>query len=138
MINDNGSGSAMLLSMAKWLVENPQTQELSIRFAWWSAEEVGLIGSQEYVNTTDELSKIQYYLNFDMVASPNYVRFIYDGDGSQFGLEGPPGSDRIERAFEDHFEQVGLTSTGTPFDGRSDYGPFIPKANLAFQTKLNY
>ena len=60
-----------------------------------------------------------------MVASPNYVRFIYDGDGSQFGLEGPAGSDRIEQAFEDHFEQVGLVNTGTPFDGRSDYGPFI-------------
>lgn len=124
-INDNGSGSAMLLSMAKWLVEHPQSQELSIRFAWWSAEEVGLIGSQEYVDTTDDLSKIQFYLNFDMVASPNYVRFIYDGDGSQYGLEGPPGSDRIEQAFEEHFEQVGLAFTGTPFDGRSDYGPFI-------------
>ena len=63
-INDNGSGSAMLLSMVKWLVENPQEQELSIRFAWWSAEEVGLIGSQEYVDTTSELDKVQYYLNF--------------------------------------------------------------------------
>ena len=124
-INDNGSGSAMLLSIAKWLAENPQQQELSVRFAWWSAEEVGLIGSQEYVDTTDDLSQVQYYLNFDMVASPNYVRFIYDGDGSQFGLQGPSGSGRIEQAFEDHFEQVGLLCTGTPFDGRSDYGPFI-------------
>ena len=124
-INDNGSGSAMLLSIAKWLMDTPHSQELSVRFAWWSAEEVGLIGSQEYVNTTDDLGQIQYYLNFDMVASPNYVRFIYDGDGSQFGLQGPPGSGRIEEAFEKHFEQVGLTFTGTPFDGRSDYGPFI-------------
>ena len=53
------------------------------------------------------------------------MRFIYDGDGSQYGLEGPTGSGRIEQAFEDHFEKVGLTFTGTPFDGRSDYGPFI-------------
>ena len=124
-INDNGSGSAMLLSMAKWLAENSPSQELSVRFAWWSAEELGLLGSQEYVDSTTELNKVQYYLNFDMVSSPNYVRFIYDGDGSQFGLEGPAGSDQIEHAFEEHFENVGLVFTGTPFDGRSDYGPFI-------------
>ncbi len=124
-INDNGSGSAMLLAMAEWMQENPTVTEHGIRFAWWSAEEIGLLGSTYHVENTDNLDKVLYYLNYDMVASPNYVRFIYDGDGSQFGLEGPSGSDVIESAFEEHFTMAGLDFTGTPFDGRSDYGPFV-------------
>ncbi len=128
-INDNGSGSAMLLAMADWLASNTPDTQSTIRFAWWSAEELGLLGSQHYVENATDLNEIQYYLNFDMVASPNYVRFIYDGDGSQFGLEGPIGSDIIETAFQTHFQDKGLTFTGTPFDGRSDYGPFI-QANI--------
>ena len=66
-------------------------------------------------------------LNFDMVASPNYVRMVYDGDGSDnpdIG-PGPVGSDIIESIFNDHFASRGLASRSTAFDGRSDYGPFI-------------
>ena len=65
-------------------------------------------------------------LNFDMVASPNFVRFVYDGDntlGSE--TEIPPGSDEIEHLFLDYFAQRGLATEPTEFDGRSDYGPFI-------------
>ena len=124
-INDNGSGSSMLLAMAEWFVGNPMDKAHNIRFAWWSAEEIGLIGSQYYVDNATNLSEIEYYLNFDMVASPNFVPFIYDGNGDQFGLQGPSGSAEIEEAFETHFSDNGLPFTGTPFDGRSDYGPFV-------------
>ena len=124
-INDNGSGSSMLLAMAAWFVENPMEKDRNIRFAWWSAEEIGLIGSQYYVDNATDLNEIEYYLNFDMVASPNYVPFIYDGNGDQFGLQGPSGSAKIEETFEAHFTERGLPFTGTPFDGRSDYGPFV-------------
>ena len=70
-------------------------------------------------------------LNFDMVGSPNMVRFVYDGDNSAFPpapgqvQAGPPGSGEIERVFRDYFAAVGLASEPTPFSGRSDYGPFI-------------
>jgi Zn-dependent M28 family amino/carboxypeptidase len=64
-------------------------------------------------------------LNFDMVGSPNFVRFVYDGDGSDTPVEGPPGSDEIEQVFLDYFAGVGLASAPTAFSGRSDYGPFI-------------
>ena len=33
-------------------------------------------------SSDDELGEIYANLNFDMVGSPNYVRFVYDGDGS--------------------------------------------------------
>ena len=64
---------------------------------------------------------IALYLNFDMIGSPNFARFIYDGNGSAFGESGPPGSDTIERTFQRYFEEKGLTSGQTAFDGRSDY-----------------
>jgi Zn-dependent M28 family amino/carboxypeptidase len=65
------------------------------------------------------------YLNFDMVGSPNFGLFIYDGDGSGFGLEGPPGSDDIEALFERFYADRGIPTEPTAFDGRSDYFDFI-------------
>ena len=64
-------------------------------------------------------------LNFDMVGSPNFVRFVYDGDGSAFGATGPNGSARVEQVFLDYFASQGLATEPTEFDGRSDYFAFI-------------
>lgn len=63
--------------------------------------------------------------NVDMIGSPNYVLGVYDGDGSAFGLTGPPGSSELEHTLEDYFKSVGLPSVPTAFTGRSDYGPFL-------------
>ena len=60
-----------------------------------------------------------------MIGSPNYARFIYDGNGDAFGIKGPSGSGNIERVFEDYFASQGLISEPTAFDGRSDYDAFI-------------
>ena len=64
-----------------------------------------------------------------MLGSPNYVRFVYDGDGSATPDDpddaGPAGSAAIERVFKRYFAAKGLPTDPTPFDGRSDYGPFI-------------
>ena len=60
-----------------------------------------------------------------MVGSPNFVRFVYDGDGSAFGVDGPSGSGRIEYVFVDYFASQGLATEPTEFDGRSDYDAFI-------------
>jgi Zn-dependent M28 family amino/carboxypeptidase len=126
-INDNGSGSATILEVAQELAEGRIRTPNRVRFAWWGAEEAGLLGSTEYVASLspDELDDIALDLNFDMVGSPNAVRFVYDGDGDATGTAGPAGSDRIERVFERYFAARGLASAPTAFDGRSDYGPFI-------------
>ena len=60
-----------------------------------------------------------------MIASPNFARMIYDGDGSYSYMQGPGHSDEIESMFEVHFDDQNLSHQPTPFDGRSDYGPFI-------------
>jgi len=126
-INDNGSGSAALLAMAQKFAAEDYQSANRVRFAFWGAEEIGLVGSSYYVqNASDsELNKILANLNFDMLASPNYVRFIYDGDGSDTFESGPAGSAEIEALFEDYFRSKDLKFSATSFDGRSDYGPFI-------------
>ncbi|MFE0704771.1 M28 family metallopeptidase [Streptomyces sp. NPDC058872] len=128
-INDNGSGSAGLLQTALELAKSKDKVRNKVRFAWWSAEELGLLGSEHYVNTLTPLDKgeIKLYLNFDMIASPNYGLFVYDGDDSD-GVgagPGPEGSAQLERAITDFMDKRGIPHEGTDFTGRSDYGPFI-------------
>ena len=98
-----------------------------VRFAWWGAEESGLVGSNYYIAnlTPDELDKIALSLNFDMVGSPNYVRFVYDGSGNEFGLAGPPGSAAVQSLFADFYAARGLASEPTQIDFRSDYAAFF-------------
>ncbi len=126
-INDNGSGSATLIEVAEQISEQRIRPENKLRFAWWGAEEQGLVGSTEYVAglTEEEGADIALYLNFDMIGSPNFARLIYDGNGSKFGLVGPDGSGAIERTFQRYFDAQDLASGQTAFDGRSDYKPFI-------------
>ncbi|KAF9525100.1 hypothetical protein CPB83DRAFT_796782 [Crepidotus variabilis] len=124
-INDNGSGSIGILEVALQLSKYETKQ--AVRFGFWTAEESGLVGSSQYVTslTTAQNQKIALYLNFDMIASPNYGHFIYDGDGSQFNITGPAGSDKIEKTFQDYFKSIKYPSGSAAFNGRSDYGPFL-------------
>jgi Zn-dependent M28 family amino/carboxypeptidase len=126
-INDNGSGSATILEVAEVFAEQGREARNKLRFMWYGAEEFSLLGSDFYVEglSQAERDKIALMLNFDMVGSPNFVRFVYDGDGSDTPTAGPPGSAAIEQAFLDYFSGVGLLNAPTAFDGRSDYGPFI-------------
>lgn len=126
-INDNGSGSAALLETAIQMSKTKPNN--TVRFAWWGAEESGLLGSEHYVAslTDEEIGDIALYLNFDMIASPNYTFGIYDGDESDFTapVVVPEGSAEIEDVFEAFYTSVGEPYKGTEFSGRSDYGPFI-------------
>src|SRR5512139_1622843 len=77
-INDNGSGSSATLEVALRLAK--LKTENRLRFAWWGAEEFGLLGSEHYVRalSADEAAQIRLYLNYDMIASPNFAYMIYD------------------------------------------------------------
>ncbi|MFB7272750.1 M28 family metallopeptidase [Streptomyces sp. NPDC056244] len=128
-INDNGSGSAGLLEVALELAETHDKPTNKVRFAWWSAEELGLLGAESYVTrrTPEQRADIALYLNFDMIASPNAAQFVYDGDDSDAtgAGAGPEGSAQIEKGITDFLDRQGAPHEGTDFDGRSDYGPFI-------------
>jgi Zn-dependent M28 family amino/carboxypeptidase len=133
-IQDNGSGSAALLAVALQLGNNKKyTPENTLRFAWWGAEESGLIGSTEYVFnpvfglTQEEYDALALYLNFDMVASPNFIYGVYDADESTFAAPVfvPPGSEALEDLFEAYYTIEGIPYEDTEFSGRSDYQAFI-------------
>ncbi|MYT22238.1 M28 family peptidase [Streptomyces sp. SID7760] len=130
-INDNGSGSAGLLEVALKLADEKKGKGPAnkVRFAWWSAEELGLLGSEHYVAQLSGKQKkdIALYLNFDMIASPNPVQFVYDGDDSDKTGEGagPAGSAQIEALINGFLDKRHKPHEGSDFDGRSDYGPFI-------------
>ncbi|MFN1834952.1 M28 family peptidase [Balneola sp. MJW-20] len=107
-INNNGSGSAAVLETALQMAKvRPQN---SLRFAWWGADNFGLRGSQEYLLNLpeEEFQKIAAYLNFDVIGSPNYVTFIYDGDDSDGNNPIPaiPGSEVIEDLFQSYYDDI--------------------------------
>ncbi|MGW6528022.1 M28 family peptidase [Streptomyces venezuelae] len=114
-INDNGSGSAGILETAL-AVSRAQLQPTKhLRFAWWGAEELGMVGSRYYVNNLPaaDRSKVSGYLNFDMIGSPNPGYFVYDDDPT------------IEKTFKDYYAGLGVpTEIETEGDGRSDHAPF--------------
>ncbi|OJD34032.1 aminopeptidase y [Diplodia corticola] len=123
-INDDGSGTSLILelfaALSRFDVKN------KVRFAWWGAEENGLVGSRAYtasVANTTAADDILLYLNFDMVSRGYYG--VFDGDGSAHGLAGPPGSAAIEALFVDHLAAQGLNVTPAVFTGGSDYASFM-------------
>ncbi|WDV53782.1 M28 family metallopeptidase [Streptomyces coeruleorubidus] len=114
-INDNGSGSAAVLETALAVSRAQYKPTRHLRFAWWGAEEVGLVGSRHYVNrlATGDRSRISAYLNFDMIGSPNPGYFVYDDDPA------------IEKTFKEYFAGLDVpTEIETEGDGRSDHAPF--------------
>ncbi|MDX3687634.1 M28 family metallopeptidase [Streptomyces sp. AK04-4c] len=114
-INDNGSGSAAVLETALAVSRARLAPDKHLRFAWWGAEELGLVGSKYYVNNlaTAERSKLAGYLNFDMIGSPNPGYFVYDDDPV------------IEQTFKDYYAGLSIpTEIETEGDGRSDHAPF--------------
>jgi Zn-dependent M28 family amino/carboxypeptidase len=139
-INDDGSGVAAVLETAVQLGNSPNVHN-AVRFGFWGAEELGLIGSRNYVESLDleALKDIALYLNFDMLASPNPGYFTYDGDQSlPADSRGQPvvpeGSAGIERTLVAYLKAAGKTAQDTSFDGRSDYDGFtlagIPAGGL--------
>ncbi len=128
-INDNGSGSAALLETALQMAKVKPVN--TVRYAWWGAEESGLLGSRAYVADLSpaEKDRIALYLNYDMVGSPNYVLMTYDADTSSFpapaGVSIPDGSVAIEKVYEGFYTSVGQPYDDAEYSGRSDYQAFI-------------
>ena len=81
---------------------------LGVVVAFLAVPVAGAVGSEAYVASLSpaERSRISAMLNFDMIGSPNFVRFVYDGDLSDSDPpEGgaPAASADIEQLFLDYF-----------------------------------
>jgi aminopeptidase S len=119
-INDDGSGIATLLVIAERMAELPPPDR-PVRIAFWGAEEGGPFGSAAYVGqlTEAERGRIGAYLNFDMLGSPNFVRFVYAEPGAA------PGSQALTDLFAAYFENQGLAWEPIDLTGHADHGPFV-------------
>jgi Zn-dependent M28 family amino/carboxypeptidase len=117
-INDNGSGVATLIEIAEELIGSEPRNK--VRFVFWAGEEYGLLGSRHYVDSLNplEIRDIAVYLNFDMLASPNYVPLVYDNSGA------PDGSGSVTKLFMDHFAAAGEDAEPIDLTGRSDHFAF--------------
>ncbi|MDA0168135.1 M28 family peptidase [Solirubrobacter taibaiensis] len=123
-INDDGSGTAMNLAIANQIKQLGVAPKYKIRFGWFSGEEQGLFGSQAYANqlNTLETSRFLGMLDYDMLASTNYIPFVYtDGTTST-----PPSAEAVLGGNHSTFLQqnLGISSTPYIFDNRSDYAGF--------------
>ncbi len=120
-IQDNGSGSAALLETAVQMAKVKPINK--VRFAWWGAEENGLIGSNYYLNnlSAGHRDAISAYLNFDMIGSPNYVRFVLDGEDAS----APIGSAAIKAFFASFYAARGLAFEPVLIFNSTDTAPFV-------------
>ena len=94
-----------------------------VRFAWWAGEEEGLLGSDYYVSqlSDEENLKIRLFMDYDMMASPNYAYQVYNATDAR----NPAGSQALRDLYTKYYTDQGQNYTYIPFDGRSDYDAFI-------------
>ncbi|MFJ5721375.1 M28 family peptidase [Streptomyces sp. NPDC093149] len=117
-INDNGSGSAAVLATALQVAAERLKPERHLRFAWWGAEEKGLIGSADYVQklSAAERRRIDVYLNLDQAGSKNTRQWLVVHDDEH-------GETEAQQAFEAWFAERNIPT----FDigvGGSDHESF--------------
>jgi Tol biopolymer transport system component len=85
--DDNASGTAAVIELAEYFAqlkrEDPAAVGKNLIYILWSGEELGLIGSDHYLNNPAvPLEKTNAYLNFDMVGMLQDNRLILQGLGS--------------------------------------------------------
>ena len=132
LTNSPGSGTSLILEVFHALTKYETKNK--VRFAWWGAEENGLVGSKYYCSNlpADEADKILAYLNFDMVSKGYFG--VGDGDGSSHGSVAPPGSEVIEKIYVDYFTDKGLEVTPAIITNGSDYASFWQFLNKRYVT----
>jgi len=126
--NDNASGVATILEIARLWQAQDFVPARSVLFATWDGEEQGLLGSRHYVeNPTYSLTRTVAMLNLDMVGAGDALRI--DGVGE------------MAAQLEASATAYGVTTT-IEFTGRSDHVPFydrgIPAAMFIWWPDVYY
>ena len=122
-INDNGTGTMSILEIARELPKlEPDGAPWKVRFAFWTGEEIGLLGSFAYVQALapEDAATIEAYLNFDMIGSPNAVREIYDPAGTSRPMAGGV----LQGLLAQGLAEMDLASEVVDIGGASDHLAF--------------
>ena len=128
-INDNGTGTMSILEIARELAKlQPDGAPWKVRFAFWTGEEIGLLGSFAYVQhlAPEETATIEAYLNFDMIGSPNAGHEIYDPSGTSR----PTAGGTLQQLLAQALNEMGLASEVVDIGGASDHLPFDQVAGI--------
>jgi hypothetical protein len=122
--DDNASGVAMMLEVARTIVQAPNPPRRSIMFVGFDLEEIGLFGSRYFVaHPPVPIDKIVLFVTADMIARSlagvctSHVFVI----GSEYAPELRPW---VEKAARGRPLAVGLLGADLLVLNRSDYGPF--------------
>ena len=92
--DDNASGSAAVLAVAEALARSNAPRKRHVVLAFWSAEEIGLVGSNAFVTTPPiPIDQLAAYLNFDMVGRMQNNKLAVQATGSS-----PMWGSVVERA----------------------------------------
>ena len=88
--DDNASGVAAVLQLAKAMKQSKKKPERTIIFAFWDGEELGMLGSRFFVKRCSFSSEISAYMNFDMVGrgsddNPWNLSYLYSSNNPVFG-----------------------------------------------------
>lgn len=130
--DDNASGTAGLLELAEYFTANPPNK--SLLFLAFSGEEIGLLGSQHFVDyPTVELDKVIAMINMDMIGRLNEGKLMIFGTGTS------PGWEEILREANTDSLKLELVAAGT---GSSDHTSFyykdIPVLHYFTDTHADY
>jgi Peptidase family M28 len=130
LTDSSGSGTSLVLEVFR-AVQNYRFKN-KLRFAWWGAEENGLLGSRYYTSNlpTDDVNSLLAYLNYDMVSRGYFG--VSDNDGRTHGSVAPKGSEVIQQIYLDWFASQGLTTTPAILTNGSDYASFWQVLNKPF------
>src|SRR3954451_20338985 len=130
-INDDCTGTAMNLTIAHQIMKLGIPLKYKIRFGWFSGEEQGLLGSIQYglQLNTKQASQTLAMLDYDMLASTNYLPFVYiDNPALPCTVPiCPPGADEqlLGGTHNAYLKsQLNMDNVPYPVDNRSDYKGF--------------
>ena len=131
--DDNASGSAAVLAIADALAQQPRRRHVLV--AWWSAEEIGLIGSTAFVNKPPvPVDQIAAYLNFDMVGRMVDNKLTVQATGSS-----PVWNRVIEQAnVAAGFDLVLQPDPYQPTDVATFNGAAVPSLSFFTSTHTDY
>lgn len=120
--DDNASGSAAVLELARIIATEKPRPRRSMLFVWFSAEEEGLLGSSEFVKKPPiPLTRVVAMINLDMVGRMKNDTLIIGGAGTT-----PSWKPILERINQNHHFDLKLQDEGY---GPSDHASFY-KENL--------
>lgn len=131
--DDNASGSAAILELARGFARTPPPCD--IVYCWWSAEELGLLGSEHFATQpTFALSGVSAYLNFDMVgrAKGGNLQVLAAGSAAEFPAI-------LDAAAAKGGLTLAVNASGSSFGGSSDHATFLKREipSLHFFTGLH-